>query len=226
MEGRANNGYSCDGLGSRQQGLRKLTRKTFLRLRRLTLKKLANHLARLIYKKAVLLVIIKRLEAVPRIQAPDLPVECRFLDHSYTSQISRLNGLSKDRINEFYNQGARCLGAFYQNELVAFSWCHRHNHHFPFFSHCLKVEDGVYIGPDYVDTEFRGNKIHGHLLTRMFQYLYREGCQVVWSSVLSNNCASIKGLKSAGFVPYQQIEVTRILKSIARKKIIAVTDWQ
>lgn len=226
MEGRANDGYAWDRLVRRRQGLKRLTRSTLLRLRRLTLQKLAHRLWSLIYKKAILLVVVKKLESVPCIQAPGLPIECRFLDHSYIRQISGLNGLSIERIAEFYAQGSSCLGAFYQDKLVGFSWCHHSNHHFPFFSYCLEVAGGVYIGPDYVAADFRGHRIHGYLLTMMCQHLYQGGYRVVWSSVLRNNHASIKGLRSAGFLPHQQIEVTRIFKSMARKKIIEVAGWQ
>lgn len=225
VEGRVNDGYIWDRLVRQRQGIQRLARSTLPRLRRLTIKKLANHLMSLLYKSAILLVIMKPLEAAPQLQAPELPIEFRFLNRSDTGKISALNGLSKDRIAEFYAEGSRCLGAFFQDKLVAFSWCHYRDHHFPFFGYCLEVGDGVYIGPDYVDAEFRGHRIHGHLLTRLFEHLYREGCRTVWSSVLKNNHASIKGLKRAGFIPHQQIEVTRIFKTIACKRLKLLNHW-
>lgn len=225
LEGRANNGYSWERFSSKRQVLRRLSRHTLLRLQRLTLNKLVNRLARLIYKRAALLVIVKRLDAPPCIQLPQIPVECRFLNRGHTGQISRLNGLSKERITEFFAHGARCLGAFYQDQLVAFSWCHCRDHQFPFFNYCLEVGDGVYIGPDYVASDFRGCRIHGYLLSRMFEYLYREGCREIWSSVLKNNQASIKGLKSAGFIPQQQIEATRVFKTMVRNHRKNLHHW-
>jgi RimJ/RimL family protein N-acetyltransferase len=225
VEGSAKNGYTYDRLGKKRQSLRQITRHTLLRLRRLTWKKITNRLASLIYKKATLLVVLKRLDQPPQIEIPGLSVECRPLNSSHTRLISELNGLSKERIATFFAEGARCLGAFYNNQLIAYSWCHYQNRQFPFFSYCLEVKAGIYIGPNYVDTEFRGNRIHGFLLTKIFELLYKEGCRQVWSSVLINNHASIKGLKSTGFIPQKQIEVSRILNSIARQHLKELNHW-
>ncbi|MGI6469449.1 MAG: GNAT family N-acetyltransferase [Syntrophomonadaceae bacterium] len=225
MEGRAHNGYSWEHIRSRWQSLKKISRSTLLRLRRLTLKKVLNRLAGLIYKRATLLVISKLLDAPPVVQVPHIPVECKLLNRSNTRQISRLNGMSRERIVEFFTHGGKCLGAFYQGKLVGFSWCHYRDHHFPFFNYCLKVGDGVYIGPDYVVPEFRGCRIHGFLLTKMFAILYAEGCRQVWSSVLKDNYASIKGLKEAGFIPQQQVEVCRVLKTVVFHRRKELSSW-
>ena len=197
----------------------------FRRLRNLTFEKLVNHFINFIYKKATLIVVIKKLDRLPRIQTPKLEVECRMLDSSYTHQISKLSNLDQEKINGFFEDGSKCLAAFYNDQLIAYVWCHYKDYYFPFFRYSLEVDHGVYIGPDFVAPKFRGNSLHGFLLTKLFTILFEEAYEYAWGSVLNNNYSSIKGLIRVGYIPQKQIVVIRILKTIVHKGISEIDQW-
>lgn len=214
-----------DRSGGKLRRMRQLMKNTLLRLRNMTLEKLANYLLNSIYKKATLFVIVKKLDKLPRIQTPKLKVECRILDTSYTYQMSILSNLDKEKIEGFFIDGSKCLGAFHNDQLIAYTWCHYKDYYFPFFCYSLEINSGVYIGLDFVAPEFRGNRLHGFLLTKMFAILFEEGYEYVWGSVLNNNYSSIRGLISVGYIPQKQVEVIRILKRIVYKKIKEIDQW-
>ncbi|MGI5920170.1 MAG: GNAT family N-acetyltransferase [Syntrophomonadaceae bacterium] len=195
------------------------------RLRNLTLEKFTRHLRNFFYKRAVLLVVLKKLDRLPNIQEPRLNVECRLLGPGDIQQISDLSNLDQEKIKRFFKNGSKCLAAFYNDKLIAYSWCHYKDYYFPFFHYFLKVHQGVYIGPNFVDPQFRGQRVHGFLLTRMFAILFEEGYKYIWGSVVSDNYSSIKGLISVGYTPQQQVEVIRIFKIIVYKNISAINQW-
>ncbi len=217
MKEKAKSVYILDSSEKKSQYFKTFTANTLLRIKRLTLKKLVCHLINFIYKNATLLVIFKKLDQPPVIQIPYLPIECRLLNIKNTDQISSLNNLTVERITAFFTNGAKCLGAFYNEQLVGYLWCHYKDHEFPFFDYSVKVDNGVYIGPNFVADKVRGNKIHRFLLTKMFEILFKEGYRHVWSSVLSNNYSSIKGLVNTGFAFKKKIRVIRIFKKIVHK---------
>lgn len=219
MEGKARNADVFNRSEGGWENLTSFIQDTLLRLERLTFKKVLIHLAEFIYKEATLLVVLKMLDKPPVIQVPVIPVEARLLDINNIDEISSLNNLARDRIALFFADGSKCLGVFHHEELIGYSWCHYRNHKFPFFAYSLEVSNGVYIGPDFVLPEYRGNRIHGFALTNIFAMLFKEGHRNVWSAVLSNNYASIKGLFTVGFILQKQIKVIRIFKSIVRKSI-------
>lgn len=225
MAGSTKGGYASGRSDDKIQKLRLLSENNLRRLKNLTLGKVYVHLADYIYKEATLLVVHKKFETPPLLESSKLQVECKLLNANYKKQITKLSNLAAERIDEFFQDGAKCLGVFYNDQLIAYSWCHYKDHYFPFFNYSIEVTDGVYIGPDFVAPEFRGNKIHGYLLTRMFALLYEEGCEYVLGSVLHNNHASIKGLKSVGFTPKKQVAVSRVLKSMVYKKMKELSQW-
>ena len=162
---------------------------------------------------------------MPVLRNSTLDIECKLLDSRYTREISKLSNLAMEKIEEYFQDGGKCLGAFYNEQMVAYSWCHYKDRYFPFFNYSIEVKDRVYIGPDYVAPEFRGNKIHCCLLTKMLDILFKEGCRYVLSSVLQSNHASKKGLASAGFLPQKKVHVKRVFKTMVCKNIEQIDRW-
>ncbi len=195
------------------------------RLHNLTWQKVCRHLVDFIYKEASLLVVYREFTDPPAITDCDLEVECQLIDINYKQQINRLSSLAIERIEEFFRNGAKCLGVFFRGQLIAYSWCHYIDHYFPFFNFHIDVTDGVYIGPDFVATDYRGKRIHGYILTRMFAMLYEDNCRFVLGSVLHNNHASIKGLKNVGFIPKQKVKTIKIMKTTVYKTIHVIESW-
>ena len=225
MEGSTKGGYVTGRSDDKTQKLRLSWVNTLRRLKNLTVGKVYIHLANYIYKEATLLVVHKKFDTPPLLESSKLQVECILLNANYKKQITKLSNLAAERIDEFFQDGAKCLGVFHNGQLIAYSWCHYKDHYFPFFNYSIEVTDSVYIGPDFVAPEYRGNKIHGYILTRMFALLYEEGCEYVLGSVLHDNHASIKGLKNVGFIPKQQVAVSRVLKSMVYKKMKDLERW-
>lgn len=225
MEGTTKGEYASGRSNNNTQKLRLLSENNLRRLKNLTWRKVYIHLTNYFYKEATLLVVHKKFKTSPLLESCKLPVECKLLNANYKKQISKLSNLAVERIDEFFRDGAKCLGVFHNDQLIAYSWCHYKDHYFPFFNYSIEVTDGVYIGPDFVAPEYRGNRIHGYLLTRMFALLYEEGCEYVLGSVLHDNHASIKGLKNVGFMPKKQVAVSRILKTMVNKKIKDLKCW-
>ncbi len=200
--------------------------KSFLRrLRNLTLEKVMRHFVNFIYKRASLFVVVKKLDTIPRWPEPKLNVECRLLNTDYIQQISNLSNLDRKKIKGFFKNGSKCLAAFHNGQLIAYVWCHYHDYYFPFFAYCLDVHQTAYIGPNFVSPEFRGNRLHRFLLTKLLAILQEEGYQNIWSSVLDNNYPSIKGLMQVGFKPQQNVEVIRVFKTIAYKNTTEIDQW-
>lgn len=219
MEGKARGTDFFNRPENGWQNLTSFTQTTLARLKRLTYRKILIHLADFIYKEATLLVILKKLDKPPVVQVPFILVEGRLLSIGDINQISRLNNLAPDMAAHFFADGSKCLGVFHNEQLIGYSWLHYKNHKFPFFAYSLEVGNGIYIGPDFVLPEFRGNRIHGFALTKIFAMLFKEGYEDVWSAVLSNNYSSKKGLIGTGFTLRKQIKVIRILKKIVHKNI-------
>lgn len=224
MEGKAKSTRVFGSFASKNIEL--FSEHTLERIKKLTFKKLVIHLKNFFYKRATLLVVYKEFDKRPSIQMPRLEANCKFLNTSYTEQINSLSNLARDRIAEFFAAGAKCLGFFYEGKLVGYTWCHYHDYEFPFFAFSLEIDKGVYIGPSFVANEFRGKRIHGFLLTKMFSFLYDEGYKYVWSSVLSDNYSSLKGLISVGFRARKKIKVVRVFKAIVYKNIAIFTQKQ
>ena len=222
MDGNTKSGYISY---RKENSFKLISEANLIRLQNLTMQKICRHLADFVYKNASLLVVHRELVSPPALTECNLEVECQLIDVNYKKQINRLSNLAVERIEEFFRNGAKCLGVFYQSELIAYSWCHYIDHYFPFFNYYIDVTDGVYIGPDFVSADYRGNRIHGYVLTRMFAMLYEDGYRYVLGSVLHNNYASVKGLKSVGFTPKQRIKTVKILKKPVYKTIHMIENW-
>jgi hypothetical protein len=225
VEGSTKNGYASYRSTDTFYKIKQAARYHFKRVKNLTPKKVYTHFIDFLYKDASLLVIYKELKTQPELQQSKINIQCRLLDSSYTKEISGLSNLAMEKIEEYFQDGGKCLGAFYNEQMVAYSWCHYKDRYFPFFNYSIEVKGRVYIGPDYVTPEFRGNKIHCYLLTKMLDILYKEGCRYVLSSVLQSNHASKKGLASAGFLPQKKVHVKRVFKTMVCKNIEQIDRW-
>ena len=186
--------------------------------------KALNYVSMKIYRKATILFIYRELADICQVH-PSLNISYSFLGVDRANEIESNDYLKREQIYALFNRGAICLGAFVDGKLAGYVWAQFRPTSYPFFDYEFVFEEDAYVGPDYVFPEFRGNKIHGALSTRMFAYLKKSGFNGVWSSVWQTNYSSIKGLIEVEYYPKFQICATRVFDKLIYKKMDERTTW-
>lgn len=172
----------------------------------------------LVFRKRTLLILEKDLDKIDLAEAKINP-EYKLISRNDIIKILNLKHLKEGILNEYLENKSKCLGAFWNDRVIGYCWVHFRKYYFPFFDYYLKIKDKeAYIGPAFVDPEFRGKRLYGALMSRLFVNLKKNGCLLVYGSVWDTNIASIKGVKKIGFLPVNYIKVIRIFKKIVYKK--------
>jgi len=173
------------------------------------------------YKDLTLIIYGVRLIEMPLLDAK-IDVRYDWVTPADTPKILALNfiELNAERVEEYFQRGSRCYGAFLEERLIACSWVHFGRFDFPFYQYSIPLKDNeVYDGPDYVDPEFRGKRLHEAILTRLAAYFREKNIDFAYGSVVEDNIASHKGVKRAGVKPIYEVRVIKLSERILYKKI-------
>lgn len=173
------------------------------------------------FKDFTLIIYGVKLMEMPLLDAK-IDVHYDWVTQADTSKILALNfvELNAERVAEYFQRRSRCYGAFKGDRLIACSWIHFERYSFPPFDHTLEMKaDEVYAGPDYVDPEFRGKRLHEAILTRLSVLMREEGFVYSYGSVLKDNIGSQKGVERAMVKPIYEVRVIRVGNRIVYKKV-------
>jgi hypothetical protein len=152
-------------------------------------------------------------------------LEYKWLSKTDIMEIVNLRHLTAAAVENYFNNGGKCLAAYVNYTLAGYVWYHTNTYRWPFFEYSIKCNEKPYIGPDFVSINYRGMRLHGTLLTMIFRELYSKGYQYALGSVWTNNLPSIKGLIRVGFYPVRSILAIRLMNKLIYKRIIKTNKW-
>ena len=156
----------------------------------------------------------------------DAKIDVRFdwVSEAERDQILQLGfvELDQEKIERYYQQGARCFGAFHQDRLIAYLWVFFSDFEFVTMDYTIRIAPHeFYAGYDYVDPHYRGQRIHEALLSRMIAWTRENGYRFGYGSVLKDNLSSHKGVSKVA-KPIHEVRVVKIGKRTLHQKVTSV----
>ena len=177
-----------------------------------------------VYRSGAILILRRYLNEIPP-KKLKLNVSFKALGKQNIDEINTLGFLKTQTVNEYLLNGSKCLGAYFEDNLVAYTWVHYNDYYFPFFDYNFTYKGVPYLGPDFVSPDYRGYGIQVALSTEVYKQLLDEGFEYVYSSVWPTNTKSIGNLKLVGYKPIKLVKAIRLLNRLVYKKTKNVDSW-
>lgn len=166
-----------------------------------------HSLCKILYETQTHFLLLNELNSKPKITNPAINIDYLILskdnyrEHKqYIRQIATMMIDDPITIEDEIVEGSECIIGLLDKKIVGYVWIHYKEYKPKGIRNTLRLgRTKAYTGPDFVAPLYRGNKIHGALLSRTIFHAYENGYSKIYSSVKTENKSSIKGLIGIGY---------------------------
>lgn len=145
------------------------------------------------------------LEVIPKIE-PKIQVAIKILNYSNIPEINQVKRFSDERLKMRLDRGDICFVAEKSGQVLSYHWLQIEGKHYvqPTGKRVeIKAGEAV-IFDVHVHKDYRGNRLNGHVYSKILQYCKNNTFKHVWIYTDKKNVANRKGLEKGGFKLYKQ----------------------